>query len=698
MSRAFFQKLAATLMVPIVLLPVAAVLQAVGFLTGLGWLTAGGQAVVFHFLPLFFALAVPVGFAGGDGMAAIAAGTGYVVMTGVAAAVAGEAQLNPGVLGGLLAGGVATWLFHRCHRVQLPEFLGLFSGKRLVPTLAALAGVPLGLAYGAVWPQVVGAVTRLGHWVAAAGPLGAFAYGALDRLLLPTGLHHILNNVVEYQLGSYVDPATGTTVMGEIARFYAGDPTAGKLMSGFFVFNNFAIPAIALAIAHSARPAHRRRVTGLMVTGLLTSVLTGITEPVEFAFIFAAPGLWAIHILLTGLAQALTYALGVRLWGYAAPMFLINYPLATRPWWIVAIGVPYFFLYYALFRFAIRRFRLPVLGQEPGEDGPAPAGGLAPAVGVIPTAGLAPAGELAPAAAAPAPGAGEAGAGGARPGRGPVTPDLAAAVLQALGGRENLRSLEACMSRLRVTVADPDRVDDRALMRLGAAGVVRLGGGALQVVVGGRAEMLRAEMERLLRGEAAGALGEAAGAPRSATPPASGPREPGPGTAREVVLVAPVTGTVVPLEEVPDPVFAQGLVGEGVAVQPAGELVVAPCAGTVAHLFPGGHGVGLVSPEGVEVLLHVGIDTVQLRGQGFTPLVREGDRVRAGDPLVRFDRAVLRAAGKEAVTPVLVTNREQAERIEPLAWGPVTAGVTPLLRVVLRDQGRPAAPEARDRS
>ncbi|MFO7172834.1 MAG: glucose PTS transporter subunit IIA [Bacillota bacterium] len=669
MSRAFFQKLAATLMVPIVLLPVAAVLQAVGFLTGLGWLTAGGQAVVFHFLPFFFALAVTIGFAGGDGMAAIAAGTGYVVMTGVAAAVAGEAQLNPGVLGGLLAGGVATWLFHRFHRVQLPEFLGLFSGKRLIPTLTALAGVPLGLAYGAVWPQVVGGVTRLGHWVAAAGPLGAFVYGALDRLLLPTGLHHILNNVVEYQLGSYVDPATGTTVMGEIARFYAGDPTAGKLMSGFFVFNNFAIPAIALAIAHSARPAHRRRVTGLMVTGLLTSVLTGITEPVEFAFIFAAPGLWAAHIVLTGLAQALTYALGVRLWGYAAPMFVINYPLATRPWWIVAIGVPYFFLYYALFRFAIGRFRLPVLGQEPEEEGSALAAGVAPAVGSAP-------------------------AGDPRPPRGPVTPEMAAAVLMALGGPENLRSLEACMSRLRVTVADPDRVDDRALMRLGAAGVVRLGGGALQVVVGGRAEMLRAEMERLLRGEAAGALGEAAGAPRSAALPESRTEEPGPGAAREVVLVAPVTGTVVPLEEVPDPVFAQGLVGEGVAVQPAGELVVAPCAGTVAHLFPGGHGVGLVSPEGVEVLLHVGIDTVQLRGRGFVPLVREGDRVRAGDPLVRFDRAVLRAAGKEAVTPVLVTNREQAERIEPLAWGPVTAGVTPLLRVVLRDRGRPPAREA----
>lgn len=645
MSRVFFQKLAATLVVPIVVLPVAAVLQALGFILDFEPLTAGGRAILMHFLPLFFALAVAVGFAGADAMAALAALTAYAVMWGVGSAIARDPALNPGAIGGLAAGALGVWLFRRFHQVELPEFLGLFSGKRLVPTLAALAALPLGLLLGFGWPWVLGGIRALAEWVFSAGPAGAFAYGAMDRILVPTGLHHIVNNLVEYQLGAYFDPATGRVVTGEIQRFYARDPSAGLLMSGFYVFNNFAIPGIALAIAHAARPSERRRVGGLMWTGLLTSVTTGITEPVEFAFIFASPVLWGMHVVLTGLASYITYALGIRDWGYALPMYVINWPYATRAALIPVIGVPFFFLYYALFRFYIARFRPPVLGQEAeAESAREPAG--------VPAS--------APSVAAAAPG--------------PL--DLAKAILAGLGGPGNLRSLSACMSRLRVEVADPARVDETALRRAGAQGVLWTGA-AVQIVLGPRAEAVRAAMEA--------ALAPPAVPPAGGPPVQAGTASPGtpPGVVGpvEVVLLSPLTGRCLPLADVPDAVFANRLAGDGVAVAPEAGVVLAPVGGVVAHVFPGGHAVGIVTPEGLEVLLHVGIDTVKLGGRHFRARVREGDRVRVGQVLVEFDRKAVEEEGYSTISPVVVTNMDAVAELSPLCWGPVQAGVTPVLRV-----------------
>ncbi|BDG59265.1 glucose PTS transporter subunit IIA [Caldinitratiruptor microaerophilus] len=637
MSRAVFDKLSATLVVPIVVLPVAALLQAFGFILGLEPLTAGGRAILVHFLPALFALAVAVGFAGADAMAAFAALTAYAVMWGVGSAVARDPALNPGAIGGLAAGAVGVWLFRRFHRVELPEFLALFSGKRLVPTLAALAALPLGLLLGYGWPWVLGGLRTLAGWVFSAGPAGAFVYGAMDRILVPTGLHHIVNNLVEYQLGAYTDPATGRVVTGEIQRFYAGDPSAGLLMSGFYVFNNFAIPAIALAIAHAAPPSRRRRVSGLMWTGLLTSVMTGITEPVEFAFVFGAPVLWGVHVVLTGLASYITYALGIRDWGYALPMYVINWPYASRAALIPVVGVPFFVLYYALFRYYIARFRPPVLGQE-ADPGPGPAGAVP-----------------------------------AEPGASDVA-HLAQAVLAGLGGPGNLRSLDACMSRLRVDVADPAQVDEAALRRAGARGVMRAGT-AVQVVLGPRAGAVRAAIEAASKPPAADGhppaeVGEPA--------PEARPGDDGP---VEVVLLSPLTGRCLPLGDVPDPAFANRLVGDGVAVAPEAGLLLAPAPGVVAHVFPGGHAVGIVTPEGLEVLLHVGVDTVKLGGRHFRVRVREGDRVRAGQVLVEFDREAVEGEGYSTVSPVVITNMDAVAEVTPLCWGPVRAGVTPVLRV-----------------
>lgn len=652
MARALLQKLAGVLMVPIVLLPVAAVLQAAGFILGYEPLAAGGRAILVHFLPLFFAIAAGVGFGGGDAMAALAAVTCYVVTWGVGSAVARDPALNPGALGGLLAGAAGVWLYGRFHRTRLPEFLALFSGKRLVPTLAALAGVPLGILLGLGWPWVLEGIRALSQWVFRAGPAGAFVYGAMDRVLVPTGLHHLLNNIVEYQLGTYADPVTGRVVTGEIQRFYARDPSAGLLMSGFYVFNNFSVPAAALAIAHAARPEARKRVSGLMWTGLLTSVLTGVTEPVEFAFIFASPVLWGAHVLLTGLASCMTYALGIRHWGYALPMYVINWPYASRAELIPVVGIPFAVLYYALFRAYIARFRPPVLGQEsdpaPGQV-PQPEPGQEPEPGPEPQSGPAEGGEVAP---------------------------VAAQVLRALGGPANLKDLGACMSRLRVEVRDPARVDGDALRAAGAHAVVQ-SGAAVQVVLGPRAEAVRAAVASLIRAEAAREEAPAAG------PPA---RDPNPGRApgpREVLL-APLTGHVVPLSAVPDPVFAAGHVGQGVAVAPTEGVLVAPAGGTVAHVAPGGHAVVVVTGAGLEVLLHVGIDTVRLGGTCFRPRVRAGDRVRAGEVLVEFDLAAIEAAGCAPVSPVVITNPDRVAGAVPLTAGPVRAGETPLLQVTLR--------------
>lgn len=640
MTQNLFQKLSGVLMVPIVIIPVAAVLMAVGFLLGDNAVLIGaGRAIIPQFLPLLFALAVVLGFCGGDAWAAVAATVGYAVTLAVAETVGGVEHLNLGALGGLAVGGVVAWIFNRAQHVQFPEYFGLFNGKRLVPTLAALAGLPLGWLAGVTWPAVIRGIEGVGHWAATAGATGALVYGALDRLLLPTGMHHVLNNLIEHQLGSYVDPATGMQYSGEIQRFLAGDPQAGLLMSGFYIFNNFSIPAMALAIGLTARPAHRRRVMGLMVTGLLTSVLTGITEPVEFAFIFAAPVLWVADILFAGLASFAAYALDVRHWGYALPMYLINLNASSNAWWIPILGVPFFLAQFGIFWLYIRLFRPAVPGQEPDDAAPAAAPG--PAAGAAPAA------------------------------------SLAARILAALGGPGNVRSVLACATRLRLDLADAALADAAALRALGAHGVVQVGNSGLQVVLGARAEPVAAELHRLL---AAGAAAAAA-APGA---PAPGAARAGAHAAIAVELLSPMSGQVVLLPELPDPVFSRRLAGDGAAVEPQDGRVLAPCAGRVVHVFPEGHAIGIEAAGGLEFLIHIGLDTVHLKGEGFRPAVAEGDRVQAGQLLVEFDLAALRAAGKAGVSPLVVTNMERVERLDVLAGGDVRAGVTPLLRVVLK--------------
>ncbi|HWI63266.1 MAG TPA: PTS transporter subunit EIIC, partial [Symbiobacteriaceae bacterium] len=441
--QALFQRVSASLIIPITFLPLAAIFLAAGSQLGIGPLEAAGRSLIQLWLPLFFGVGISIGFTDGDGMGVLSVVAGFLTMSAVAERVAGDPTLNVGVLGGIVTGAVCTWAFNRVKDASLPEYLALFSGKRLGPMAGALAGLGLGYLFGIFWPPIHQAIVALGAWLYGAGGVGVFAYGALLRVLIPTGLHHILMQLIDYQIGGWLDPVTGKMVAGEYVRFLAGDPAAGRILSGFFLTLGFGPLGAALAITHEAKPGQRRRVGGLMTTAALTAMLLGVTEPVEFAFIFASPLLFGVHIVLSGLASLVAWALNIHLGGYALPMILINWHRQQNGWLLIPLGLAFTALYYVTFRAVIRWRRPPILGQVEEEE---------------------------PAAAAPVAAEGE-----------------AALLLAALGGAENIRGLNACMTRLRLVLADPATLDEPALRRLGASAVLRQGGGDVQVVMGARA-------------------------------------------------------------------------------------------------------------------------------------------------------------------------------------------------------------------
>ncbi|MEJ7794488.1 MAG: PTS transporter subunit EIIC [Nocardioides sp.] len=389
------QKFGTSLMLPIAALPVAALLLRLGQpdllgVDGAGWVDvaavigAAGNAL-FANLPLLFAVGIAIGMARkSDGSTALAAVVGYLVFKGVGDAMSpvvlgappeGEEQalINYGVLGGIVIGLVSAFLWQRYHRIKLPPYLAFFGGRRFVPIITAFAAIAISVLMNLVYPAFDAGITNLGEWVTKNAVLGGFVYGTLNRLLIPLGLHHILNNPPWFVFGSYT-PTGGDAVTGDIPRFLAGDPTAGAFMTGFFPIMMFALPAAALAIWHEAKPAHKKAVGGIMLSAALTSFLTGVTEPLEFAFMFVAFPLYVVHALLTGTSMALVNALGIKDgFGFSAGLFdyVLNFNIATNPLWLIPIGIGYALVYYFLFRFVIRKWNLQTPGRE--EDGEASA-------------------------------------------------------------------------------------------------------------------------------------------------------------------------------------------------------------------------------------------------------------------------------------------------------------------------------------
>jgi PTS system N-acetylglucosamine-specific IIC component len=456
------QQFGRALMLPIAVLPIAGLLLRLGQpdLLDLPPVAAAGQAI-FANLGILFAIGIAVGIARENhGAAGLAAVVCYFVATRGAEVVAGVAEgalVKLSMPAGLLSGCLAGALYNRYCEVKLPSYLAFFGGRRFVPIAAGVAGLALAAAFGFGWPALERGMDTLSRAVLGSGEAGLFVYGVLNRILIITGLHHVLNNLAWFLVGDYGG------VTGDLNRFFAGDPSAGVFMSGFFPVMMFGLPGACLAMYRAAAPARRRAVAGLLLSMALTSFLTGVTEPIEFTFVFLAPALYALHALLTGTAMVLMDLLGVRLgFGFSAGLFdyLLNYGKATRPVLMLPVGALYFVVYYFAFTFVIRRFDLKTPGREETEP-----------------------------AAAPVAGNGE-----------------AAAFIRALGGAGNIRGIDACMTRLRVSLASPSTVDEAVLRSLGARGFVRPTADTLQVVVGPVADQLAGDMRRTLRAPAATAL------------------------------------------------------------------------------------------------------------------------------------------------------------------------------------------------
>lgn len=495
--RAFgwLQKIGKSLMLPVSVLPAAGILLGVGS-AKFSWLPASVSDVmaqaggaIFGNLPLIFAIGVALGLTANDGVAALASVVGFAVMLATmgvmapllgapTATIMGIPSIETGVFGGILIGAVAAILFNRYYRLQLPPYLGFFSGKRSVPILTAFAAIFFGILLSFVWPPIGHQIDVFSHWAAAGDPAVAFAiYGFVERALIPFGLHHIWNVPFFFQVGSYLDPATHKIIHGEIYRFTAGDPTAGNLAGGY-LFKMWGLPAAALAIWRTAKPENRKRVGGLMISAALTSFLTGITEPIEFAFLFVAPLLYGIHAVLAGVAYFTAITLGIHhstTFSHGLIDYVVLYPHSRRGWWLLWLGPIWAVMYYTIFRTLIVKLDLKTPGRE---DEP-----------------MLPPGEGTPADAATT-----------------GSDSMPARLVAAFGGAQNIRSLDACITRLRVELGDVNQASPETLRALGATGVMKVGNG-MQAVFGTRSENLKTDMEEYLR-----STGGAVAAPVTATP------------------------------------------------------------------------------------------------------------------------------------------------------------------------------------
>ncbi len=651
------QRLGKSLMLPIALLPAAGILLRLGQPDLLGKIDAAvigpffeamsaAGGAIFANLPLLFAVGVAIGFARkADGSTALSAVAGYLVMSavftsmspvvldGVTDAAGNQATINYSVFGGIVVGLITAWLFDRYHNIQLPSYLGFFGGRRFVPIVVSVTS--LLLAFGMSWfyPIFNSGLTSVGEFIGGAGVFGAFLYGFVNRMLIPLGLHHIVNTYVWFIYGDYVGP--DGPVSGELTRFAAGDPEAGRLTAGFYPILMFGLPGAALAMIRSAKPSQKKVAVGILSAAALTAFLTGVTEPLEFAFMFVAFPLYVIHALLTGLSLAIAYAFDVHL-GFSFSAGLIDLllygtaPAAQNIPVLLVMGVGFFFLYYFMFRFAIERWNMRTPGREPDDEFDAEqAANLTDGTGGSTVA-----------------------AGGAAA--------KAERLIAAFGGRANLEHVDACITRLRIEVADKALVDKARLKALGAAGVIEVGNN-VQAIFGTQADALKSDMNAVLEG---GAPAEAAvGGAAAATTHAAAADAP---TSVSTSVVAPVIGRVTALGDVPDATFAQGLVGHGVAIDPPRERVdaVAPVSGRLVKLWP--HAYVILTDDNVGVLVHLGLDTVQLEGQGFETHAAEGDRVEVGETIVTADMAAIEESGRNPIVPVVVMD-SKADQVTVVA-------------------------------
>lgn len=643
----FFQRLGRALQLPIAVLPVAALLLRFGQpdLLNVPFIAQAGGAI-FDNLALIFAIGVASSWSKDNaGSAALAGAVGYFVMT--KAMVTINPEINMGVLAGIITGLVAGAVYNRWAGIKLPDFLSFFGGKRFVPIATGFFCLILAAIFGYVWPPVQHAIHSGGEWIVSAGALGSGIFGFINRLLIPTGLHQVLNTIAWFQIGEFTN-AAGAVFHGDINRFYAGDGTAGMFMSGFFPIMMFGLPGAALAMYLAAPKARRPMVGGMLLSVAITAFLTGVTEPLEFLFMFLAPLLYLLHAVLTGISLFIATAIGIHA-GFSFSAGAIDYvlmyslPAASKNvWMLLVMGVVFFFVYFLLFSAVIRMFNL----KTPGREDKA-ADVVTEEANSNTEEGLT---------------------------------QLATSYIAAVGGTDNLKAIDACITRLRLTVGDSAKVNDAACKRLGASGVVKLNKQTIQVIVGAKAESIGDEMKKVVtRGPVAAAAAAPAGNVATAAPAAKPQAVANAKTVES--LVSPITGDVVALEQVPDEAFASKAVGDGIAVKPTSNIVVAPAAGTVVKIFNTNHAFCLETNNGAEIVVHMGIDTVALEGKGFKRLVEEGTDVKAGEPILEMDLDFLNANARSMISPVVCSNSDDYSALVILASGKVVAGQTPLYEI-----------------
>ncbi len=695
------QRVGRSFMLPIALLPVAGLLLGLGssftnatMLEAYNLTNILGPGTVFHViftvmseagnvifnnLPLLFAMGVAIGMAKQEkDVAALASVVAFFIMhasisamisinggaetmlSGSTANVLGITSLQMGVFGGIIVGlGVAA-LHNRFYKIELPQVLSFFGGTRFVPIISALVFVVVGILMYFIWPVIQQGIFAVGDLVMRSGYAGTWVYGFMERLLIPFGLHHVFYLPFWQTAVGGTMEVGGQMIEGAQNIFFAqlADPgttvfsvEATRFMSGKFPLMIFGLPGAALAMYKTAKPETRKKVGGLLFSAALTSMLTGITEPLEFTFLFVAPILYGIHCVFAGLAYMLMHVfnvgVGMTFSGGLIDMFLFGILQGngkTNWIWIVIVGIGYFVVYYFLFSLLIKKMNLKTPGRDDSEE-----------VKLYRRSDV-----EAKKKSGKANGTDES-----------EEDELSIAITAGLGGKKNISDVDCCATRLRCTVFDAGKVDEGILKSTGASGVIKKGNG-VQVIYGPRVSVIKSKLQEYL--EHAPEEESYTVVKEEAEDSAKTEIENAGKVKKSVIIYSPMTGTAGGIETAPDEGFAQKMMGDGAVVEPKADTVVAPADGEIAFVFPTKHAIGFVTEDGISMLLHVGIDTVNLEGEGFEVLVNEGDKVSVGDTLMRLDLKLLREKAPSLVSPIICTELEDNQRIRLLKTGDIKAG------------------------
>lgn len=692
------QRVGRSFMLPIALLPIAGLLLGIGssftnpttietyhlgnviyeggvLYTILDIMSKTGT-VIFDNLALLFAMGVAIGMAKKEKeVAALSGAIAFLIMNMTISAlievnggvesmapnsttsVLGITTLQMGVFGGIIVGlGVAA-LHNRFYKIELPQVLSFFGGTKFVPIISTVVYLLVGIAMFFIWPWVQMGISQLGALVLKSGYAGTWIYGTLERALIPFGLHHVFYMPFwQTELGGSMI-IDGEMVTGAQNIFFAElaskstetfSVSATRFMSGKFPFMIFGLPAAAFAMYRAARPEKKKVAGSLLLSAALTSMITGITEPLEFTFLFVAPVMYGVHCVLAGLSYMLMHILnvgvGMTFSGGAIDLTLFGILQGndkTNWIWIVLVGLVYAVVYYFVFYFMITKLNLPTPGRE--ADG-------------VETK-LYRRSDLEQSKKEKSSENG--------------FDAVSALILKGLGGKDNLLDVDACATRLRVTVKDPNLVTDSLLKESGASGVIHKGDG-VQVVYGPRVSVIKSNLEDFIASPASDNLDAAPEPAREEAPKAESEKPEA--SEKAIMLFSHMSGTVVPIEKVEDDVFSQKILGDGIAIEPSEGKLYAPCNGTVDSIFDTMHAINLVSEDGAEVLLHIGIDTVKLEGKYFEAHVSDGQKISKGDLLISFDMEKIKEAGYKLTTPMIICNADDFGTLEALSDGKTTAG------------------------